>query len=101
PRKVRGMLIPIRDDNPTARTAWVTIAIIAANVLIFLFWQQPWRSAEEQTLFAFCHAEIPWEITHQTNLAHGGAAAAGEISQQLQLPGRQFEAALRGEVRVR
>src|SRR5690242_18807534 len=94
------MLIPIRDDNPTSRRAWVTLAIIAVNVLVFLLWQRPWSSATEQTLFAFCHAEIPWEVTHQTNLAHGGPAAAREIEEQLQLPGRQFQEALQGRVRV-
>jgi membrane associated rhomboid family serine protease len=94
------MLIPIRDDNPTSRRAWVTLAIIAINVLVFVFWQRPWSSATDQTLFAFCHAEIPWEVTHQTNLAHGGPAAAREIEQQLQLPGRQFQEALQGRVRV-
>ena len=95
------MLIPIRDDNPTSRRAWVTLAIIAVNVLVFLFWQRPWSSATEQTLFAFCHAEIPWEVTHQTNLASGGQAAAREIEQQLQLPGRQFQEALQGRAGVR
>jgi membrane associated rhomboid family serine protease len=30
-------VIPIKDDNPTRRTPWVTIAIIAANVAVFLY----------------------------------------------------------------
>src|SRR6266545_3253714 len=29
-------LIPIHDQNPTWRTAWVTIALIAINVVVFL-----------------------------------------------------------------
>src|SRR6266511_4230152 len=71
------MLIPIRDDNPTARRAWITLAIIAANVLVFVLWQQPWKPPLEQELFAFCHAEIPWEVTHQENLAQGGRGVRG------------------------
>ena len=31
------LLIPIKDDNPTTRPPIVTIAIIAANVLVFLY----------------------------------------------------------------
>src|SRR5438128_945800 len=73
------MLIPIRDDNPTSRRAWVTLAIIAANVVVFLFWQPTFASGEtaqvRQEFFFLCHAEIPWEVTHQTSLAGGGASA--------------------------
>src|SRR6266508_3775953 len=29
-------LIPIHDENPTFRTAWVTIALIAINLVVFL-----------------------------------------------------------------
>jgi len=28
-------MLPIRDDNPTQRTAWITMAIIALNVVAF------------------------------------------------------------------
>ncbi|HXJ63921.1 MAG TPA: hypothetical protein VNN79_09215, partial [Actinomycetota bacterium] len=75
------MLIPIRDDNPTTRRAYVTLAIIAANVLIFVLWQKPWSSSEEQTLFAFCHAEIPYEVVQRTNLAEGGLPARRAIDE--------------------
>ncbi|HZP90267.1 MAG TPA: rhomboid family intramembrane serine protease [Actinomycetota bacterium] len=68
-------MIPIRDANPTSRFAWVTFAIIAANVAIFLLWQPTFASEGRQQAFFFCHAEIPWEVTHQTNLAQGGRAA--------------------------
>jgi len=95
------MLIPIRDDNPTARRAWVTLAIIAANVLVFVLWQQPWKQDVEQELFAFCQAEIPWEVTHQENLAQGGRGAARAIDEAgIGLPGRQFQEVLLGEARV-
>lgn len=30
-------MIPIRDDNPTKRVPWVTIALIAANIAVFVY----------------------------------------------------------------
>jgi membrane associated rhomboid family serine protease len=73
-------LIPLRDSNPTRRFAWVTLAIIVANVAIFLLWQPTLGGTDvEQQTFFFCHAEIPWEITHEENLADGGAAARRAI----------------------
>src|SRR5512133_2171454 len=78
-REGRGkpVVIPIRDANPTTRTAWITLALIAANILVFLLWQPTLKSNSDTRSFFFyyCHALVPWEITHQTNLAEGGAAA--------------------------
>jgi membrane associated rhomboid family serine protease len=68
-------VIPIRDSNPTRRIPFVTLALIAANVAVFVFWQPTFGTQGEQQLFYFCHAEIPWETSHQTNLAQGGAEA--------------------------
>jgi membrane associated rhomboid family serine protease len=78
-------VIPLRDSNPTGRFAWVTLAIIAANVAIFLLWQPTLGSnTEERSFFFFyCHAEIPWEVTHQESLADGGEAARSAIRQDL------------------
>ncbi len=96
------MLIPIRDDNPTARRAWITLAIIAANVLVFVLWQQPWKPPLEQELFAFCHAEIPWEVTHQENLAQGGREAVRAIdAEHIGIDGRDLQDVLQGERGVR
>ena len=73
-------MIPLRDSNPTRRFAWVTLAIIAANVAIFLFWQPTLGGTDtQQQTFYFCRAEIPWEVSHQENLADGGAAARTAI----------------------
>lgn len=81
-------MIPIRDANPTARTPWITLAVIAANIVVFLFWQPTFRSQAAQQTFFFCRAEIPWEVTHQTNLAQGGAAARSAIDDdRLGVPG--------------
>ena len=72
-------MLPLRDDNPTQGTAWVTLALIALNVAAFLLWEPTFASgpgaAQRQEVFFFCQAEIPWEVTHQTTLGRGGAAA--------------------------
>jgi membrane associated rhomboid family serine protease len=83
-------VIPIRDVNPTTRTSWITLALIAANVVIFLLWQPTLgANSEARTFFFFyCNALVPWEITHQTSLAEGGAAAREAI--EADLVGPQF-----------
>ncbi len=80
-------MLPIRDINPTSRTAWVTLAIIALNVVVFLFWQPTFKSQTVQQTFFFCHAEIPYEVTHQTNLAQGGPGARRAIQDEFRQPG--------------
>jgi len=74
-------MIPIRDANPTSRFPVLTLALIGANVLVFLLWQPTFGTENEQTEFYFCHAEIPWEVTHQENLAQGGLEARQAISE--------------------
>jgi rhomboid family protein len=91
------VLIPIRDENPTTRRPYVTLAIIAANILIFVLWQRPWSSQEEQELFAFCHAAIPYEVVHRTNLAQGGLPARVAIDRaELGVSGRDLQLLLQG-----
>ena len=80
-------MIPIRDLNPTRRVPVITLALIAANVIVFLFWQPTFGTQGEQQLFYFCHAEIPWETSHQTNLANGGAHAATNAETQFLIAG--------------
>jgi len=91
-------VIPLKDRNPTSRTPWVTIALIAANVIVFLFWQPTFAKSDlKQQLFFFCHAEIPWEVTHQTSLAEGGPAAARAIDQaHIGVNGRALQLVLQG-----
>ena len=72
-------MIPIRDLNPTRRVPVITLALIAANVIVFLLWQPTFGSELEQQTFYFCHAEIAWETSHRTNLAHGGVEARAAI----------------------
>jgi rhomboid family protein len=84
-------VIPLHDNNPTSRFAWVTLLIIGVNVAVFLLWEPTFGSQGQQQVFFFCHAEIPWEVSHQTSLAQGGPAAAAEIRQQLQVNGAAAE----------
>jgi len=72
-------VIPIRDVNPTRRFAWVTLALIATNVAVFLLWEPTFASARQQQTFFLCHAEIPYEVSHVTNLAQGGLGASAAI----------------------
>jgi membrane associated rhomboid family serine protease len=73
-------VLPLRDRNPTSRRPWVTLALIAANVVVFLAWQPSFDSTIEQDGFYFCNALIPYEVTHGTNLADGGFRAREAIS---------------------
>jgi membrane associated rhomboid family serine protease len=68
-------VIPIRDVNPTRRTAWLTLAVIVANVAAFVLWAPTFGTVGEQQEFLFCNAEIPFEVTNGTSLGEGGAEA--------------------------
>jgi membrane associated rhomboid family serine protease len=74
-------VIPIRDINPTSRTAWLTLAIIAANVAIFVLWEPTFAGQAEQQEFFFCNAQVPFELSNQTTLADGGAEARRAIAE--------------------
>ena len=75
-------MIPIRDANPTARFAWVTVALIALNVAAFFLWQPIGADPETQQEFVLCHAQIPYEVTHGTSLAGGGPGARKAIEHE-------------------
>jgi membrane associated rhomboid family serine protease len=77
-----ALVIPIRDANPTRRVPIITLALIAANVAAFLLWQPTFGTPGEQQLFFYCHAEIPFEVTHRENLAQGGAAARRALADE-------------------
>jgi membrane associated rhomboid family serine protease len=74
-------VIPIRDQNPTSRTAWLTLLLIAANVAVFVFWEPTFGTPAEQQEFLFCEAVIPYELSNQTTLADGGAGAQQAIEE--------------------
>jgi rhomboid family protein len=81
-------MLPLHDDNPTHHLPWITLVIIALNVVAFLFWEPTFAggSAREkeakQITFFYCNAEIPYEVTHQENLVEGGDEALKELDEQ-------------------
>lgn len=54
-------MIPIRDVNPTRTTPWVTLLFIAANVIVFLVFQNQ-QSEPEQFEFLYRRAAVSCEI---------------------------------------
>jgi membrane associated rhomboid family serine protease len=72
-------MIPLRDNIPTSRPPVITYAIIAANVLVYFFWQRGGLSlGDPSSPHYICQlqewAAIPYEITnpgHQVVIAHG------------------------------
>ena len=79
-------MIPLRDLNPTTRTAWLTLVLIAANLAVFVLWEPTFADPSEQQAFLFCEAEIPYEVSHRTTLGEGGAGARDAIEDSLGLP---------------
>ena len=82
-------MFPIRDHNPTSTRSVVVPALIALNVVVFLF-VQPTVSALtarqneaaelEQTQFFACRAAIPYEVMHGETVLQG--VRDGDIQSQ-------------------
>jgi membrane associated rhomboid family serine protease len=83
-------MLPVKDDNPTRRFAFVTFIIIAVNVVAFLAWEPSFARGPDaqvrQTVFFFCHAMIPYEVIHHTSLGDGGPAAREAIADSGTVP---------------
>jgi membrane associated rhomboid family serine protease len=97
-------MLPLRDANPTARTPFLTLAIIAANVAAFLLWQPTFEGGEEgafeQQTFFWCQAAIPFEVAEQTSLARSGPEGATAIAESYDVSaadGRGLQDYLAGE----
>jgi membrane associated rhomboid family serine protease len=75
------MVLPLRDENPTRRRAYVTLALIAANVIIFVSYEpSSFRALHDPSVsteagsqsnqlppgftFLVGHAAVPCEVTH-------------------------------------
>jgi membrane associated rhomboid family serine protease len=75
-------MIPLRDNIPTSRPPVVTYAIIAANVIVYFFWQRGGLTlGDPSNAHYVCqlqdYAAIPYEFTHpgnQVEIAQGCAA---------------------------
>jgi len=77
-------MLPIRDSTRRQRIPLVTVGLIAANVIAFLFWQPTLRHEADaelaQQTFFWCHGQIPYELAHQVPLARSGADGRIEIA---------------------
>jgi membrane associated rhomboid family serine protease len=71
-------LIPIHDENPTYRRAWVTIALIAINLAVFLL--------EPVALSISGNPSTPGEACHQEAFFRRYAAIPKEVTTNRQLP---------------
>jgi membrane associated rhomboid family serine protease len=60
------MLLPIKDYNPTKRTAYITIVFICINIAVFLF--QAVLSDKPLTYHVATSAMVPYEVTHLKNV---------------------------------
>jgi membrane associated rhomboid family serine protease len=63
-------MIPIKDDNPSRMFPLVTILLIVANVVVFIY---QWILGGAAQAFVVRFGAIPWEITHFEELSNHGA----------------------------
>lgn len=54
-------MIPLKDENPTSRRAWITIVLVAVNIGVWLFVQQG-QTDIEAAEFTIEYAAIPCEV---------------------------------------
>jgi membrane associated rhomboid family serine protease len=79
-------VFPLKDNIPTDRFPVVTIALIAINVIVFLFWQHPTGFDSVDEVKVVDYGAIPYELTHPGQhciLAAGQAGATvacGKVS---------------------
>jgi membrane associated rhomboid family serine protease len=59
------MFIPLRDENPTSRVPYITLSLIAINVLVFCLGAFSPQGVE---MGALRFGSIPYEITHLRSL---------------------------------
>ncbi|HZB04321.1 MAG TPA: rhomboid family intramembrane serine protease [Actinomycetota bacterium] len=71
-------MIPLRDANPTRRTPWVTLVLIAINVALFFLWEPITGTPREQARFFFCHGAIPEEMIDLQPIPEVAAACGGK-----------------------
>jgi membrane associated rhomboid family serine protease len=83
-------VIPLSDERVGTRPAVVTMLLIAACVVVYLFVQPtPLRETSDDLQFDYDHAGIPYELTHGrplTNCQVAQAAAPSQAAQACRLP---------------
>jgi membrane associated rhomboid family serine protease len=57
-------VFPIKDNIPTENFPVVTVALIAINVIVFLFWQDPSGFSSVNETKVVEYGAIPFELTH-------------------------------------
>jgi membrane associated rhomboid family serine protease len=79
-------VFPLRDNIPTERTPYVTIALIVANVLMYFLFQHGTITLGDPSSPAYLrnlieNAFIPWEITHwgQHCVIAGQGVGCGDV----------------------
>ena len=74
-------MLPLRDENPTRRHAYVTVLLILVNVAAYFLWQ-PAATDPTSTAFEYQHAAVPCEITTHEPLSiaeiNSGSCRAGD-----------------------
>ncbi len=63
-------MIPLRDENPTRTTPYVTFAIIAVNIIVFIY--QLRAIATDNVAAMLAYALVPYEITKSADLIFPG-----------------------------
>ena len=63
------MFLPLKDDNPTRSFPAATVALIAANIAVFLY-QISLGSPEAVQAFIFRLGAVPYEITRLTDIGY-------------------------------
>jgi rhomboid family protein len=88
-------MLPIRDSTRRQHVPYLTLALIAANVLLFLFWQPTLKSESDaevaQQTFFWCHGQIPYEEAHKVPLGESGVGGRAQIAQDYGLTAGQSE----------
>jgi membrane associated rhomboid family serine protease len=81
-------LIPISDANPTKKFPVLTVAIIAINILVFLFVEPGFGGSKDATFYFYQHAPVPCQLDHSCPVAlfqETGGDAAPSLGQFLML----------------
>ncbi len=92
----RRVFLPLRDDNPRTRFPVVTLLLIAANVVVFLF--ELSLNARGQKLLSLEAGAIPYEIVHHVDLRPREPAAGAGVDLDVDVPARRLDAPPREHV---
>ena len=91
-------MIPIWDVNPSHRASYITIALVALNVIAFFFWQPTTITGDTERAeiaFIYENAMIPCEVTNLDQLSDAlvtecGEIVEGPIDQRADLPDKKI-----------